>query len=305
MFKSIVVCVCIVFLVLAASAQESAPADPIKVDVKSFVFEIKGCKKLGDRITCDLLVTNTGGDRWLSIRNRQWTVQLGGTRLIDDAGNEYNEPFGRLGVKDLGTEQTVLVTDIPVKATIYFDNVKPESTAVKLLALECVTSAEGGYENFIALIKDIPLVQPRLKGGQEQELNSPHVVITRELTFRAESCTRVATTLVCPLSVTNESSGPQTLMLDAICSKSRPRLIDDLGAEYGPRSATIGNERIVSGVSPNCYAQQPIAGKATMNASFVFENVDAKARDVKLLQVPARLGQWDRFTVDFKDIPIK
>jgi len=307
MIKAITsLCVSILFVATGTNAQESPLPDSVKVDVNSFIFEVKSCKKLGDRITCELLVTNRESDRRVSIRNRAWTVNLGGTRLIDNVGNEYNEPIGRLGVKDLGVDQTVLVTDIPVKATIYFENIRPEATAIKLLALECVTSIEGGYEDFIALIKDVPLVQPRLKGGQEQEASiRSHVVITRELTFRAESCKRVGNTLVCTLSVTNESSGPQTLILDATCSKSHPRLIDDLGTEYGPRSATIGTERIVSGVSPNCYAQQPIAGKGTMNASFVFENVDAKAHDVKLWRVSARIGQWDRFTVDFKDISIK
>lgn len=306
MIKSMTyLCFCIVFLITTTRAQDSPSPDSVKVDIKSFTFDVKSCKKLGDRITCDILVTNTEADRWLSIRNRAWTVNLGGTRLIDNAGNEYGEPQGRIGVKDLGTDQTVLVTNIPVKATIYFENVKPESIGIKLLALECVASAEGGYENFIALIKDIPLVQPRLKGGQEQQLDSSRVLTTRELTFRTESCKRVGTTLVCTFSVTNESSSPQTLMLDVTCSKSHPRLIDDLGMEYGPRGATIGNERIGWGVSPNCYAQQSIAGKGTMKASLIYENVDEKAREIKLLRLFARLGQWDRFTVDFKNIPIE
>jgi hypothetical protein len=306
MFKSITYwCICIALLATVTSAQESPPSGSVKVEIKSFVFEVKSCKKLGDRITCELLVTNTESDRWLSIRDRRWTVNLGGTRFIDNVGNEYNEPLGRLGVKDLGVDQTVLVTDIPVKATIYFDNVKAESTAIKLFAIECVASVEGGYENFIALIRDVPLVQARLKSGQDQQNNSSRVVTTRDLTFAAESCKRVANTVVCTFSVTNESSSLQTLIVDATCSKSRPRLIDDLGTEYGPRGATIGNERIVSGVSPNCYAQQQIAGKGIIKASLAYENVDLNAREVKLLRLSARIGQWDRFTVDFKDIPIE
>jgi hypothetical protein len=297
-------CTLIALLATVTRAQESPQPSPVKVEMKSFVFEVKTCTKLGDRITCELLVTNTAGDRSLAIHNRQWSVNLGGTRLIDDLGNEYNEPVGRLGVKALGTERTVLVTDIPVKATIYFDGVKPESTAIRLLAIECTLFTEHDYEYFIALLRDVPLIEPRLRGEQEQELNSSHVVTTRELTFRAESCKRVAGTVVCTLSVTNESSNPQTLIVDATCSKSRPRLIDDAGTEYGPRNATIGTERI-SGVSPNCYAQQPIAGKGIMKASLVFENVDAKVRDVKLLRLTTRIGQWDKFTVDFKDIAIQ
>jgi hypothetical protein len=261
------------------------------------------CKKLGDRITCEILITNNAADRKLGIHNRAWTVNLGGTRLIDDVGNVYNDPQGHIGSKELGTDQTVFVTDVPVKSTIYFEGIAAETKGIKLLALECITSDERDYKYFLAHLRDIPLEHVRPK-GQASPANESHSITTKEITFSIESCRRVGTSLVCALVVTNESSQDKTLLFDATCKSTKPRLIDDFGSEYGPRWATLGKHRITSGVSPVCHTRQPLNAGETLKGEILFENVDVKSNQVKLIRLTMRLDEINRFYVDLKDIPI-
>lgn len=131
------------------TAPSSAKAQQ-RVEVKDFLFELQGCKASGQTVSCSLLITNKGKDRdiWITVgRNNM-------SRIVDDSGNEYRSNKLQIGTEERSDwmVQNLLVSGIPTKATISFDNVSPQAKMIRLLELDC-GAADGG--RFKAQLRNI------------------------------------------------------------------------------------------------------------------------------------------------------
>jgi TolB-like protein len=126
----------------------TAAKSAIQREMNGFLFELKGCKLSGAELTCDLLITNRKQDRELTIRYPQ-------SRLIDEAGNETRSAGGFLA-SDPGRGYSLsrLVTDVPTKAQVTFQGLKPEMLEARLFEINCY-----GEGDFLLQFRDVPIVR--------------------------------------------------------------------------------------------------------------------------------------------------
>jgi hypothetical protein len=130
-------------------------AQGLKQDAKTVVtdeerqlkFELQGCKRVNQKVSCDILMTN------LANKSRQITFNASvfsqSSRLIDDSGNEYIAQKVKIGSQEEATLQTELITGIPTKAILTFEI--PQQVS-KLAVLEAFIAAYG-YSNGGAEVK--------------------------------------------------------------------------------------------------------------------------------------------------------
>jgi len=310
LFRSfIIVAVCVLsapFALLGRArvtiAQQEPAQNPSSVIAELFTFEVKECRKIGDRVICEALVTNKGDERSLSIRGKQWGRSDDVTRLIDDLGNVYDDAKGQFGTKELPYAAVTLVTDVPVRLILYFDGVAKEASRIRLLELDCYT--DDGDKAFRVQLRDIPLKIPALINPSRPDATAnPNSITTREYTFEALPCRRSLNEVTCSFRVTNEQAASRTLGLRARCHGDRPRLIDQLGNEYLATGGSLGTKKPTPDLI--CESRQTIDSRASLNGSVTFTRVPADARQVKLLRLRfVSLEATVGFDIDFRDIPI-
>lgn len=141
-----------------AAAKEPAAAPIVKketkvvqkTEVKNITFESQGCKMSGDNVTCNVLITSNGQDREF-----KWGYHS--SKMFDDAGNEYRRSGAQLGNKS-GSEGVsgLLVSGIPVKASVIFEKVSSQAKMIALLEVEAYASY-ANYDQFKVQLRNIPL----------------------------------------------------------------------------------------------------------------------------------------------------
>src|SRR5208283_2208389 len=82
-----------------------------QVEVKNFLFQLQQCKRSGQAVTCDFVVTSRDQDMELTILGNA------GSRIIDNMGNEFKAGNIIMGsASDADWISSSLVSNIPVKA---------------------------------------------------------------------------------------------------------------------------------------------------------------------------------------------
>jgi len=123
-----------------------------EVNIQNFNFKLIDWQKKGEGIIFDLIITSEQ-DSWLSLIT-EWNALR--TRFFDDFGNEYytskiqlgNEPTYNSRAKNL------LVTGVPMKAIISFDNFSPQTKIISLLEITC-RNADDKF--FSVQFRNIPI----------------------------------------------------------------------------------------------------------------------------------------------------
>jgi len=129
-----------------------------EVKVQSFNFKLISWQKKGEGIIFELLITSEQ-DSELALY--QHTSSYGGrnTRFFDDFGNEYKVGKIQLGNSLLYSfyddvlVKNILVTEVPMKAIISFDNFSTQTKIIPLLEIVC--NANNKY--FSAQFRNIPI----------------------------------------------------------------------------------------------------------------------------------------------------
>jgi len=122
--------------------------------IDGFLFELKRCSLTGRSVECDLLITNNKDDRRLNIWADYWGSR---SRLIDPNGNEYvSGEEAILGSSKGGRPQSILVSGIPTKAKMSFENVSPDIELARLVEISC----ESDSGSFKVQFRNVPLVRP-------------------------------------------------------------------------------------------------------------------------------------------------
>lgn len=130
--------------ILPPSTSTVKPKTIKKVIVRNFTIEMTRCKRTGDRITCNLLITNNEQDRELGVWYRGRTVENLPPKIFDDFGNEYwansvqlanketqfDYKYGWTGADDI--LKHLFILGISTKLCFYFDGVEPGSKNVAL-----------------------------------------------------------------------------------------------------------------------------------------------------------------------------
>lgn len=278
----------------SAHQDPKSPKPAPRAEAKRFSFELKECNKLGDRITCEVLITNNDQDRSLYLRDS--------IRIIDDSGNELTASKIKFGA---GSPYDVnLATNIPVKASFVFEPVGSEVTHLALLEIYFQDSAFG--DQYSAQLRDVTLrtIKP-ISSLQASGQAKPNVVISKEFTFVFDSCTRSAKDVICSFAVTNEASETRNLSLQVSCGDEQVRLIDDGGNEYLAAEGRAGSETIYSNNFGRCFTRENLVPRATTQGAVRFVGVDPAVKTIKLLRMTFGEGYpYGPFTVDFRDIPL-
>jgi TolB-like protein len=125
-----------------ASVRESVPQAraELQKELEGFRFELKICRAAADSLQCELMITNNGPDRRLTIET------AGESRLIDSSGNEHlSRPDGSaLGSSQgrgfRGDLDSYLVSGVPIRGQVTFQG----STEGILLATVVELSVKVG-----------------------------------------------------------------------------------------------------------------------------------------------------------------
>ncbi len=115
-----------------------------QVEVKKFLFQLQQCRLSGQTVTCDFMVTSKGQDREMTILGNT------GSRILDDAGNEFKAGdviIGNASDSDWVTKR--LVSDIPLKARLVFENVPSQPKLRRLV--------EIGFDGQSAQFRNVPI----------------------------------------------------------------------------------------------------------------------------------------------------
>ncbi|MCI5196203.1 MAG: hypothetical protein D3919_08230 [Candidatus Electrothrix sp. AW5] len=102
------------------------------LEAGGFIFQLMKCELSNGTITFSFLITSPGKDKKIAMYGNRYS------RLFDYEGNEYGATEAQVGyTKDNSYIEKVLVSDIPVKASISFGGVSPKITGIALLELNC------------------------------------------------------------------------------------------------------------------------------------------------------------------------
>lgn len=112
----------------------STPSLVQKVEEEDFTFELRQCKRSGKTISCSLMITNNGPDRGLSLSKPIYSPN---SRMFDNLGNEYYAEQRQIGGQIGYYVETVLISGVPVRAVINFEEVSPEATKIAVLEVGC------------------------------------------------------------------------------------------------------------------------------------------------------------------------
>jgi hypothetical protein len=263
-----------------------------KVDYKLFTFELNDCQLFGTRITCDLLVTNNDEDRELEIRGSYYAG--GKTRLIDQRGNEYDVSKVQLGSYDRKQGASAnLVTGVPFKLTLVFDDMPQDMTTISLLDI----SVEGtGSVQF----RNIPLTIATPTSEERSQR-----VYRNEFSLDFISCVKSTAVVTCTFAMKNNGKADRDVILDLGSSQ----MVDTGGLQYKLSQGTIGTN------SKRYFLGGTVAATLSKGTSITISLSWGNAASVtalklvrlSMLSVPVGSGTSgaDTFNVDFQDLPLR
>ena len=111
--------------VISARVAGKNDKTPMTKECKGVVFDLVECKRDGNGITCNFIITSKEKDREVWINNK--------SRVIDDMGNEFRVDKMQLGNDSGSCNVSVkLPADIPVKAHLTF-NISSQASALAIL----------------------------------------------------------------------------------------------------------------------------------------------------------------------------
>ena len=145
------------------TASESKPQNTAKLQVKDYIFELKGCKLMGDKVVCEVLIINRSSDIEMTMWFPGSTMQNHRySRIIDDTGNEYRVERMNLGSSSGGFNwqgrfvSSILVSGVPTKSAFLFSGVNQNIKRLSLLEIGC---EDERNKDFVAQFRNIPLTK--------------------------------------------------------------------------------------------------------------------------------------------------
>jgi len=145
-----------------AQAPRPAAPEPIRVRVKDHVFELKRCARSGESLQCEILITNEGADRKVSLF-------ASNARLIDEGGTEYQA----ISLTFVGSSRrtmvfgnnkppsaTDLATGVPVKAVVTFEGIPSSTQRAALIEIRETAGGFYGGRGLNAQFRNVPLPVP-------------------------------------------------------------------------------------------------------------------------------------------------
>lgn len=116
-------------------------------EAAGFLFQLKTCTLSGTTVTCDLLVTNKGEERWLTFfaGNSRWDTPTP-TRLVTEDGSEFFAEIVNLGAEGGRDASAMLSPEVPMRLHYRFQGASSEAQKAALLQISgSVKNGGKGY----------------------------------------------------------------------------------------------------------------------------------------------------------------
>ncbi|TAN45353.1 MAG: hypothetical protein EPN22_02940 [Nitrospirae bacterium] len=167
MFRKILIIACLAVLVgcaprayTADTEKKEAKPDPHSVEYLGFFFKFSECRSVKDKISCDVMITNRGEERTLMATAEEKGLfaerDTYTSRIFDDLGNEYYAKRIRFGAKESIKPQTLLLKNVPTKATLNFSGINPVPKTINILEVGFFSKEHGVFKVWF---RDIKLVK--------------------------------------------------------------------------------------------------------------------------------------------------
>lgn len=273
-----------------STTTKSAPQPVIskpkpKADFQLFTFELTDCQLFGTRVTCDLLVTNNDKDRELNIRGSYY--QGDKTRLIDVRGNEFGVSKVQLGSYDRKQGAFAnLVTGVPFKLTLVFDEMPKDMTTISLLDIS-VEAPEGSVQ-----FRDIPLTITTPTSDERAKR-----VYMNEFSFDFISCVKSAAIVKCTFVLKNNGKDDRDIFLE----RGSSQMVDTSGLQYNLSQSTVGTNSNGATLAKGTSITISVScGNAASVTALKLVRLSMMS-----MQVGGGTAFADRFNVDFRDLPLQ
>jgi TolB-like protein len=137
----------------SATRDSSSSSKSAKQTVKAslYTFELDECRLSGPTIVCDLTITNNDNDRMFSYDNL-----VNGAGMTDNFGNIYGATSIRIANRN-GFDDAVILSNVPTKSRITFDNVSPQATKIVSLRMQFNRFDQGIINHFKVEFRDVAL----------------------------------------------------------------------------------------------------------------------------------------------------
>ena len=133
-----------------------------KVTSDDFSFELSGCRRSGQYVTCEFFIKNTASkDRLVILYANNYRDSVKSSRIIDSNGNEYYPSGLSLGSMEGDSRRlwlrSSLVPQVPTKASLTFADPAVKIESIKLLRLTFHADARAQVQYDYADFKNIPI----------------------------------------------------------------------------------------------------------------------------------------------------
>ena len=130
---------------ITTTRMPTSPSKPNSASARKeanlFTFDLERCQLSGASVFCDLTVTNNDNDRNLTISS---------ITMFDNFGNESK--YGKVQIAN-SSRSAFLVSGVPIKVRITFQNISPEANEITLLKLTIGSIRNRSYVEY----RGIPL----------------------------------------------------------------------------------------------------------------------------------------------------
>jgi hypothetical protein len=121
------------------------------VKASLYTFDLDDCRLSGSTIVCDLTITNNDSDRMFS-----YDLLVGGAGIIDNLGGTYGATSIRIANRN-GFDDAMIVSNVPTKSRIIFDNASPQATKIATLKMQFNRFDQGIINHFKVEFRDVTL----------------------------------------------------------------------------------------------------------------------------------------------------
>ena len=137
----------------SSSRDSSSSGKPAKMTVKAslYTFDLDGCRLSGTTIVCDLTITNNDADRMFSYDNL-----VNGSAMTDNFGNIHVATSIRIANRN-GFDDAVILSNVPTKSRITFDNISPDATRIVSLRMQFNRFEQHIIKAFKVEFRDVAL----------------------------------------------------------------------------------------------------------------------------------------------------
>ena len=234
--------------------------------------------------------------------NRTRLQQIIKEQKLNTTGLVDPDTARQLG-KFAGVEALIVGTVTPFDETVRLDVEAIDTEDARVLA---ATSRNILKTRDIRLLlgEGAPVSHPGIAAGEavapsvpvHTASQPPQVFESHDIRFVLNSCARSSTSIVCKLTISNQSDDRNISIHAGTCNNPPSRMIDGNGREFTANEVVLGSKR-----DQWCIAEGTLVSGVPTQTEVRFDNVPSSVTSISLLNLPSWVGN-DRIDVNFHKV---